>query len=333
MNQRRGLGRGLGALIPSSTQPRPAPAAAAGERAGRVAAAAEGGRRRTTAPPRRRARRDDGGLVPVAGADFAELPARADHAQPAPAAPGLRRGGDGRAGALDPRDRAAPADRRPAGRARTATSCHGRAALAGPQAGRARARSRRSCARPTTTTCCATRCWRTCTAPSSTRWRRRPPTSSCSTTSAAPTRSWPAGSAAAARRSATPCGCSGSPAPVQRRVAAGVLSAGHARALLGARRPRGHGPAGHPGRRRGSVGPVGGGARRRRSGRRPAAHPHARGRAARPRPGLVDLADRLSDRLETRVKVETSASAKGKVTIEFATLDDLRRIVDLIDRP
>ena len=38
-------------------------------------------------------------------------------------------------------------------------------------------------------------------------WRRRPPTGSCSTTSAAPTTSWPAGSGAAAHRSATPCGC------------------------------------------------------------------------------------------------------------------------------
>ena len=67
--------------------------------------------------------------------------------------------------------------------------------------------SRRSCARPATTRCCATRCWRTCTARSSTRSRRRRRTASCSTTSAAPTTSSPAGSVAAARRSATPCGC------------------------------------------------------------------------------------------------------------------------------
>ena len=56
--------------------------------------------------------------------------------------------------------------------------------------------------------------------------------------------------------------------------------------------------------------------------------PRPRGR----RPGLADLAARLSDRLETRVKVDLGRS-KGKITIEFATLDDLERIVDLIDRP
>jgi ParB family chromosome partitioning protein len=47
-------------------------------------------------------------------------------------------------------------------------------------------------------------------------------------------------------------------------------------------------------------------------------------------PGLTEIADRLSDRLETRVRVE-AGKAKGKVTIEFATMDDLRRIVDVID--
>jgi len=47
-------------------------------------------------------------------------------------------------------------------------------------------------------------------------------------------------------------------------------------------------------------------------------------------PGLAEIGDRLGDRLETRVKVDLGRS-KGKVTIEFATLDDLRRIVDIID--
>ena len=47
-------------------------------------------------------------------------------------------------------------------------------------------------------------------------------------------------------------------------------------------------------------------------------------------PGLVDLAERLSDRLETRVKVELG-QRKGKITVEFASLDDLRRIVDVMD--
>jgi ParB family chromosome partitioning protein len=47
-------------------------------------------------------------------------------------------------------------------------------------------------------------------------------------------------------------------------------------------------------------------------------------------PGLAELADRLSDRLETRVKVDLG-KAKGKITVEFASLDDLRRIVDIMD--
>jgi hypothetical protein len=46
-------------------------------------------------------------------------------------------------------------------------------------------------------------------------------------------------------------------------------------------------------------------------------------------PGMVDLAERLSDRLETRVRVQLG-KRKGKVLIEFATLDDLQRICDAI---
>ena len=54
-------------------------------------------------------------------------------------------------------------------------------------------------------------------------------------------------------------------------------------------------------------------------------------RRATPRaPGLADLAERLSDRLETRVKVDLG-QRKGKITVEFASLDDLRRIVDIMD--
>ena len=47
-------------------------------------------------------------------------------------------------------------------------------------------------------------------------------------------------------------------------------------------------------------------------------------------PGLTDLADRLSDRFETRVKVDLGRT-KGKITVEFASLDDLQRIVDVMD--
>ena len=61
--------------------------------------------------------------------------------------------------------------------------------------------------------------------------------------------------------------------------------------------------------------------------------------AARPRrsrrpvpPALGEIAERLSDRFDTRVKVDMGR-AKGKVTIEFASMDDLERIVQVLDAP
>ena len=57
--------------------------------------------------------------------------------------------------------------------------------------------------------------------------------------------------------------------------------------------------------------------------------PRARNRRPVPQ-GLTELADRLSDRLETRVKVALGRT-KGKITVEFASMEDLRRIVDIMD--
>ena len=45
---------------------------------------------------------------------------------------------------------------------------------------------------------------------------------------------------------------------------------------------------------------------------------------------LTAVADRLADRFENRVKVDLGR-AKGKVTIEFASLEDLQRIVAVIE--
>jgi ParB family chromosome partitioning protein len=43
-------------------------------------------------------------------------------------------------------------------------------------------------------------------------------------------------------------------------------------------------------------------------------------------PALSDLADRLSDAFDTRVKVELG-KRKGKIVVEFGSLEDLERIV------
>jgi ParB family chromosome partitioning protein len=116
--------------------------------------------------------------------------------------------------------------------------------------------------------------------------------------------------------------------PVQRRVAAGVLSAGHARALLSVDNPEiqdrlasrviAEGISVRGLEEIVSVGDLG-------SGTKPAA------RRNRPTaPALADLAARLSDRLDTRVKVDLGRS-KGKITVEFASLPDLERIVGILD--
>jgi ParB family chromosome partitioning protein len=120
------------------------------------------------------------------------------------------------------------------------------------------------------------------------------------------------------------------PASVQRRVAAGVLSAGHARALLGlpsgdaierlAQRIVAEGLSVRTVEEIVALGDMNGedGTPTQRRRNKPVA------------PRLVDLADRLSDRFETRVKVDLGKT-KGKITVEFASLEDLERIVTLMD--
>lgn len=114
---------------------------------------------------------------------------------------------------------------------------------------------------------------------------------------------------------------------VQRRVAAGVLSAGHARALLGVpdadqqdRLAQRVVAEGISVRGLEEIVAVGDGAGTPKRTTRP--KPKA--------PGLNELSERLGDRLETRVKIDLG-KAKGKISIEFANTGDLQRIVDLID--
>lgn len=120
------------------------------------------------------------------------------------------------------------------------------------------------------------------------------------------------------------------PAPVQRRVAAGVLSAGHARALLGLNGSEAQEELAK------KIVAEGLSVRMTEEIVRLAKTDESAAKKAAPvrrarvhAPALNDLADRLSDRFDTRVKVDIGRN-KGKITIEFATVDDLERIVGMI---
>ena len=118
------------------------------------------------------------------------------------------------------------------------------------------------------------------------------------------------------------------PPTVQRRVAAGVLERRARPRAARAARPARPGAARAAGRRRGAVGPgdrgardAGGarpaGARRRKRGPR---EPSERARA---------LVETLTDRLDTRVRVDAGRT-RGRIVIEFASEDDLERIAALL---
>ncbi|WP_098023774.1 ParB/RepB/Spo0J family partition protein [Streptomyces sp. st115] len=115
--------------------------------------------------------------------------------------------------------------------------------------------------------------------------------------------------------------------PVQRRVAAGVLSAGHARALLSVDDSEEQDRLAH------RIVAEGLSVRAVEEivtlmGSRPASSPKSKGPRAGGRlsPALTDLATRLSDRFETRVKVDLGQK-KGKIVVEFASMEDLDRIL------
>ncbi|WP_299558351.1 ParB/RepB/Spo0J family partition protein [uncultured Mycolicibacterium sp.] len=120
------------------------------------------------------------------------------------------------------------------------------------------------------------------------------------------------------------------PIPVQRRVAAGVLSAGHARALLALE-------GGPEAQEELAARIVAEGLSVRateeavtlanRNGGAPTPKPQRRKPIQMP--GLQDIADRLSNKFDTRVTVSLG-KRKGKIVVEFGSVDDLERIVGLM---
>lgn len=118
------------------------------------------------------------------------------------------------------------------------------------------------------------------------------------------------------------------PEPVQTRVAAGVLSAGHARAILSL---DGDGEA----MQRLADKIVNEGLSVRAA--EAAASEEPKRRTPKPRAGgvqaqLGEIAERLGDRFHTRVAVKLGAK-KGQIIIDFATIADLKRILAELDDP
>jgi ParB family chromosome partitioning protein len=117
------------------------------------------------------------------------------------------------------------------------------------------------------------------------------------------------------------------PVKVQSRVAAGVLSAGHARALLGlpeaeaqealATRIVAEGMSVRATEEAVSLAVAASPTAARRTNRKLSA------------PGVEDLASRLSDVFETKVKVQIGR-AKGRIVVEFGSVDDLQRIIGMM---
>ncbi|MFI1826529.1 ParB/RepB/Spo0J family partition protein [Streptomyces sp. NPDC020412] len=115
---------------------------------------------------------------------------------------------------------------------------------------------------------------------------------------------------------------------VQQKVAAGVLMAGHARALLGVEDPQTQEELARRIVAEGlSVRSVEEIVKLYESEDKGSAKQKKGPRAgARVSPALTDLASRLSDRFETRVKVDLGQK-KGKIVVEFASMEDLERIL------
>jgi ParB family transcriptional regulator, chromosome partitioning protein len=111
------------------------------------------------------------------------------------------------------------------------------------------------------------------------------------------------------------------PTAVQSRVAAGVLSAGHARAILS---------TGEPEAMERLADKIVNEDLSVRAAEAAAGQAAPKPKRIKPKAGrqgqLDEIAERMGDRLNTRVKVSLGAT-KGQIVIEFATVGDLRRIL------
>ncbi|PRZ16822.1 ParB/RepB/Spo0J family partition protein [Nesterenkonia sandarakina] len=119
------------------------------------------------------------------------------------------------------------------------------------------------------------------------------------------------------------------PPAVQRRVAAGVLSAGHARALLGLKSQE------QMDQLAGRIVAEGLSVRATEEAVTLAQRDQGSGdlgreRAKSPRVRqLEEFSDALTDRLDTQVKI-TLGAKKGRIAIDFGSIDDLHRLMEMI---
>ncbi len=116
------------------------------------------------------------------------------------------------------------------------------------------------------------------------------------------------------------------PVKVQTRVAAGVISAGHARALLGLADAQAQDALAT------RIVAEGMSVRATEEAVAMAAaeHPATKRRTRRiSAPGVEELGSRLSDMFETKVQIQIGRS-KGKIVVEFGSVDDLQRIIGVM---
>jgi len=116
------------------------------------------------------------------------------------------------------------------------------------------------------------------------------------------------------------------PVKVQTRVAAGVISAGHARALLGLQDADAQDALATRIVAEGMSVRATEEAVAMAAAEQPAARRRARKISA---PGVEELGTRLSDMFETKVKIQIGR-AKGRIVVEFGSVDDLQRIIGVM---